>query len=205
MLKQCSKCKIEKSLECFNKNKTKNDGLSTECKECVNLYNKKYRIVPENKERAGEYNKVYRVEKAEEIAITKKAYVLEHEEEVRTIKSRHYENNKIAYKARVSQYKKDNPAQYREYNARRRAAKQTSKVEKITIQDVINEYGNRCFYCDNGEFEHIDHYIPLSKDGEHTLKNVRPSCEECNLRKNAKLPEEWYKYLEKRKKIGEKV
>lgn len=30
---------------------------------------------------------------------------------------------------------------------------------------------------------HLDHRIPLSKDGSHTYENVQCSCQECNLRK----------------------
>lgn len=36
--KICSKCKIEKSIECFSKNASKKDGLCTECKECHKIY-----------------------------------------------------------------------------------------------------------------------------------------------------------------------
>ena len=37
-MKKCSKCKIEKSLEMFSKNRSRNDGLSHRCKECVTAY-----------------------------------------------------------------------------------------------------------------------------------------------------------------------
>ena len=37
--KRCSKCKEVKDLCEFNKNKSKKDGLSTECKSCVTRYN----------------------------------------------------------------------------------------------------------------------------------------------------------------------
>jgi hypothetical protein len=41
-MKKCPTCKIEKSLDQFNKNKTRKDGLSRECKFCVNEYGKKH-------------------------------------------------------------------------------------------------------------------------------------------------------------------
>lgn len=191
MMKKCSKCKKEKDAFLFNKNKRKQSGYSTECKECVNNYNKVYRARLENKKIATEYNKIYRIEKAKKIAVTKEAYILRHEEEIRIIKKRHYENNKMAYKGRVAQYKKDNPSQYKEYEYRRRAAKNGSVVEYFSVQDILNMYSDHCFYCIAGAFEHLDHYIPLSKGGTHTLENVRPSCKKCNLSKNNKLPERW--------------
>jgi hypothetical protein len=42
MLKICFKCKIEKNLDCFSKNKNKKDGLSAACKECHKNYRKNF-------------------------------------------------------------------------------------------------------------------------------------------------------------------
>jgi hypothetical protein len=41
-MKVCSKCKVEKSYECFSKNNAKKDGLCFQCKECASAYNKLY-------------------------------------------------------------------------------------------------------------------------------------------------------------------
>lgn len=190
MLKKCSKCKDEKELQMFNKNKRKHDGYSTECKKCVNDYNEQYRNLPENKEVAKLYNKIYCIEKAKEIAANKKQYVLDNQEKVQSYKKNHYEQNKETYKSRTSKYKKDNPQKYKEYAHRRRAAKKSVPVELFTIQDIFTMYGSLCFYCGD-VYEHLDHYIPLSKGGSHTLSNVRPSCKGCNLSKSSKLPEKW--------------
>lgn len=70
---------------------------------------------------------------------------------------------------------------------RRRAAKRAVTADKFSINDIINTYGNKCFYC-GGNFDHVDHYIPLVKGGPHSLQNVRPSCESCNLHKGSKMP-----------------
>ena len=53
MNKVCSKCKIEKSVECFSKNKTRVDRLQHLCKECCNIYRKKY--CQDHKEEAKQY------------------------------------------------------------------------------------------------------------------------------------------------------
>jgi hypothetical protein len=50
-MKFCSKCKIEKSLEEFHKNKSKKDGLANVCKKCIKEINKK------RKEEKKEYDK----------------------------------------------------------------------------------------------------------------------------------------------------
>lgn len=54
-LKECPKCKIEKSLSEFHKNYTKKDGFQYECKECVRKYYKNYK--DNNKEKLKRYNK----------------------------------------------------------------------------------------------------------------------------------------------------
>ena len=41
-MKRCTKCKEEKALEFFNKNKGKKDGLQTMCKDCSRSRSKKY-------------------------------------------------------------------------------------------------------------------------------------------------------------------
>ena len=47
-----------------------------------------------------------------------------------------------------------------------------------------------CYYCncELDEKKHLDHYIPLSKGGTHSIDNVVWSCASCNLKKGAKVP-----------------
>lgn len=72
MKKVCSKCKLEKDIKEFFKDKRTKDGLYTACKKCHQLYsldpkrvkkNKKYqkvyRKVDKNKIRSREYHKNY--------------------------------------------------------------------------------------------------------------------------------------------------
>ena len=76
------------------------------------------------------------------------------------------------------------------------------KSESYTYLDIINTYGSKCHIC-NREINleaprsvgksgwenslHIDHVIPMSKGGEDTLDNVRPSHAKCNLVKHNKI------------------
>lgn len=80
----------------------------------------------------------------------------------------------------------------------RRILKRTSGVE-ITVEqwrDICERFNNRCAYC--GIHQDIlwiiynqnltmDHVIPLSRDGEHSVENIVPACPECNDKKGAKL------------------
>ena len=71
-----------------------------------------------------------------------------------------------------------------------------------TVAEVLNTYGTNCHICKkpiNMEAPrsvgqpgwekalHLDHVIPLSKGGEDTIENIRPSHAQCNIIKNAKI------------------
>lgn len=56
----------------------------------------------------------------------------------------------------------------------------------LVIQQHMKLFGNKCVYCD-GAFQEIDHFIPLSKGGTHSLDNLVPSCMFCNRSKNNRL------------------
>jgi len=197
-MKKCSKCKIEKPLTAFNKNKSKSDGYSTECRECVNSYNKIYKVA--HKEEAAQYNKIYQVENKDEIAVQRKEYNKTHKIEIAMRGHRWYLENKELTKGRTKVAKKENPLRYNNYANKRRAQKAGTFVEHFSEADIILTYGNKCFYC-GSNFEHIDHYVPLSKGGSHTLENIRPSCKDCNLVKNNKTPDEWMEFLRTKKAI----
>jgi transcription elongation factor Elf1 len=52
-MKVCSKCKIEKTLDCFYKEKSKLNGYSSNCKVCKKEYQQS------NKEKISQYKKIY--------------------------------------------------------------------------------------------------------------------------------------------------
>ena len=55
--KECSKCKIEKSINEFGENKHNKDGFDGKCKSCKYLYNKEY--TRKNKSKVVSYQKDY--------------------------------------------------------------------------------------------------------------------------------------------------
>ena len=51
----------------------------------------------------------------------------------------------------------------------------------------MSYYGNKCWIC-AGPWEHSDHMKPLKRKGPNMLANWRPSCKDCNLRKQDMWP-----------------
>lgn len=77
----------------------------------------------------------------------------------------------------------------------KRAAQE--RGELITLAGLIERDGDLCYLCgrqvsDALPFTHplkanIDHVVPISKGGTHTLDNVRVACRSCNSAKGAKV------------------
>ena len=61
-----------------------------------------------------------------------------------------------------------------------------------TLDKLKEQQDYKCFYCDTKldfsikQSVHLDHVVPLCKDGKHTLSNVVWSCASCNLKKGGK-------------------
>lgn len=63
------------------------------------------------------------------------------------------------------------------------------------IFDALNAFDKKCPYCSKNLYEggirdkmEIDHFIPLSRGGQHFPWNLMPICKDCNRKKRAKLP-----------------
>lgn len=93
-----------------------------------------------------------------------------------------------------------NPDRYaemgRRHASRRRARIAATTVEDFTEADVRMAHGDDCYLCgDQINFKlkwphpkspSLDHVVPLSAGGTHTLDNVAMTCLSCNHSKNAR-------------------
>lgn len=58
--------------------------------------------------------------------------------------------------------------------------------------EVIARDGLICTYCGSTVVTpHIDHIVPLSREGKSVIENLCVSCQPCNSSKQDKTPEEW--------------
>lgn len=70
-------------------------------------------------------------------------------------------------------------------------------VERVEREDVLERDGRRCYICDvdtnlaQSPFDSasatVDHVVPLTQGGSHTLSNMRCACLGCNSRKRDTL------------------
>lgn len=52
-------------------------------------------------------------------------------------------------------------------------------VQSFSRADVVAEYGDQCFYCDDGDFVGVERHVLIVDGGDHSLANARPTCANC--------------------------
>ena len=79
------------------------------------------------------------------------------------------------------------------YKHKRRFIEQQGKIKAKEIRELKEKQKNRCYWChtDISKEYHIDHYVPLSKGGEHLIENIVLACPFCNMSKHDKDPLEF--------------
>lgn len=61
---------------------------------------------------------------------------------------------------------------------------------------LILSFAYSCGYCGAwGTALTMDHRVPISRGGTHTIENIIPSCRACNSRKGTKTEEEFRRLL----------
>ncbi len=110
-------------------------------------------------------------------------------------------NNPERCRATAKKWRLAHPDNVKAAKARRRAKERGSAGDASTkeIQARIAYFGKKCAYC-GGPFEHLDHFVPLTKGGSGHASNLVPACAACNLSKSNKNPGEWTM-----KKLGQGV
>lgn len=70
---------------------------------------------------------------------------------------------------------------------------ENSTISRASLSELKLKQDNKCAYCNTlldysiPRAVHLDHVVPLSKGGTHTIDNVVWACSSCNLAKGDKL------------------
>jgi hypothetical protein len=176
-------------------------------------YNRvRYANDPEYQERKRERNRERRANDPEYRERERERYANdpEYRERKRERERVRYANDP-EYRERKREYKRERWANDPEYRERHREYRRARRAKNHGLpfawgtedsQRALDYWHGRCAYC--GEpladlfgdvVPHMDHYIPISYAGEDNPgtvpENMLPTCSECNLSKNAAMPEEW--------------
>jgi 5-methylcytosine-specific restriction endonuclease McrA len=103
------------------------------------------------------------------------------------------ERNREYLAKKKAEWDKNNRLKTKEYTLKRRALLKGNKTSTVSYFKILDRDGYMCHIC-NSEIDKnlnypnyyslsFDHVIPLSKNGEHSMDNIRPSHLICNNRK----------------------
>lgn len=164
MSKICTRCLIDKPLTDFHQRASSVDGRTSWCKMCKKEYDSEYSVL----------------NSAKKVAVMKQW------------KINNPERTRELGRAHSAKSRKTNPNLKRMSERKRRANKKTTETSLTTAEwsIILKTFNYECVYCPS-RWEHMDHFIPLSKGGTHTADNVVPACGPCNLKKRDKDPLEF--------------
>lgn len=173
--KTCRRCKIEKPIDEFSRVARLTHGRNSWCRACWKEYKHARR-----QGRDGEIERAYC-----------KTYYLERKQYFREKRQRWYRQNKEHQREHYRAWRRTpigRAAMLRGTNARRiRLAQVVNDLTNKQLADLLGR-AKRCAYCKRPftkqRYKTIDHVIPLSKGGAHTLSNLTVACKSCNSSKH---------------------
>lgn len=177
-MKSCKDCKLDKPISEYSVSKTTKDKINIICKSCAVARSTKWRAA--NKERANERYRKHYAENSERYKekgrIRNRAWYLSHQEE---------------QKQRSKEYRIAHPEVKRVSENKRRTAKAGGGTFFILPKEITKLLSSNCSYCGTAENVTLDHIVPISRGGKHSIGNLQSLCGSCNSSKNAKTIMEW--------------
>jgi 5-methylcytosine-specific restriction endonuclease McrA len=103
--------------------------------------------------------------------------------------------NKEKHRQTNRAWEQSNPQKVKAFKSKRKALVRNASVHKITNAEILKLYSSPCFYCGLNGIMHIDHVVPISRGGNHSIGNLVAACQLCNLSKSSKTIMEWKLFL----------
>jgi 5-methylcytosine-specific restriction endonuclease McrA len=196
-MKNCTKCKKIKFKSEFNKNKSRHDGLQTQCKSCAKAH------CGINKEQVAVTHKAWAIANSARRKIVGKTYRDTNKEREQSRGRTYYLNNKQQVKVVSKAWAQANPERKTSHRQNRRALKLNSEGV-YTVSDInilLTTQDLKCVYCKTDLIVasknnyHVDHRMPLFLGGTNFPDNLQLLCPACNLSKGHKHPDIYEKQI----------
>ena len=145
-------------------------------------------------ERNRRYQAAYRERHRDEINARKKERYYAHAQEICAKNAEYREKNyerrlEIERDSRAKNIEKWRPAKNARQSVRNRSLNDNQFV--ILTKELQLVYEAPCYNCGSMENQTLDHLIPLSKGGRHSVGNIGTLCSSCNSSKHARTITEW--------------
>lgn len=161
--KRCTKCRVEKPLTDFHKNASCEDGLQHRCKQCRRDDTYTYSA------RSNEWRSAH----LDSFRASSRNWKITHKAEDREIQRKWRQT--------------PNGKRYALHHRTLRRANIKGDVTADQFKELF-ERQTHCAYCKRKfttkQPPTVDHVIPLSKGGLHTISNLVLACKPCNSRKS---------------------
>lgn len=178
MTKTCGKCKEEKPLTDFNKDRNTPSGLKSSCRKCAN-----------------EMSRVWRENNPDKMKAAKQRWNDNNKERIREVHQAWKEENRDRVRYLHKTWREANPYKKRFWDnrakARRFGVEHYSETEDWILERYEEIYNSPCNACGSTENIQLDHIIPWDRGGNDLADNWQPLCRFCNMSKRNKLMEEW--------------
>jgi|WetSurMetagenome_2_1015567.scaffolds.fasta_scaffold48889_4 5-methylcytosine-specific restriction endonuclease McrA len=196
--RQCTECLNKKKADHYSKNKNTILNKMKKHREThgEEIKKRKQKYREENKEKIGmrgrrhyANNKKVCLKRSAEYRMSKKAEIKKQRMDYRS-----KPGVKEAEKERKRKWAMKNPEMLKLRIFRRRAMKRSATIHPVTVSDLrkkAEKFNWLCYYCKSRKYECWDHAVPLIRGGSHSIDNLVPACNTCNLKKGTKTEEEF--------------
>lgn len=180
MLKTCKICEQTLAIELFY-------SKSSYCKECTKAKSSAWAKANPDKVKKSwkkQNKKRWIDQKQDKEYMLKKAIYRQQNSEKRTKTAAEWnKKNKDRFNIHVA-------------NAKiKRRISQDARVYKILDKEFRKLYSSCCSFCGSRDRITMDHIIPISRSGNHSIGNLQPLCKSCNSSKKTRFISEYKYYL----------
>lgn len=159
--KTCAKCTATQALSNFSRDRRAKDGYQRRCKACKKAEMNAYRLAQRDK--LVEYSRAY------------------------------YQSHRSDFLERRRKWLDENPHLRARQRYESRVSTETAKVSvfEISASAMRQIMRGACLYCGSRERLTLDHIVPVSRGGRHSVGNLAVACWSCNMSKGTKTIMEW--------------
>jgi 5-methylcytosine-specific restriction endonuclease McrA len=186
--KTCTNCGENKPLNDFYK---LYDGYQFQCKACQKAFHKKH--YENNAETLRQRARDYRASHPEKVAESKRKWKKANKEKNVQSVIKYQQRYPEKHVAKTSKWRKENQDKYRNYAQNRRVRKLENGVFEISEKEIQRILSMPCVNCGSKDKPTLDHIIPISLGGTHSIGNLQNLCMPCNSSKGNKVMMAWRK------------